>query len=68
LETVLGLGLGVLLLIAIGWLLPILLILRSNKTTGLEKLLWIVLIFFFSWFSWILYLIIAPVDKRKEQA
>jgi asparagine N-glycosylation enzyme membrane subunit Stt3 len=68
LETVLGLGLGMLLLIAIGWLLPILLILRSNKTTGLEKLLWIVLIFFFSWFSWILYLIIAPVDKRKEQA
>lgn len=62
-----GLGLGV-LLIAIMWLLPILLILRSKKTTGLEKSLWIVLILFFSWFSWILYLIIAPVDKHKEQA
>jgi hypothetical protein len=67
LQTVLGLGIGALLLIAFIWWLPVILILGSNKTTGLEKLLWIILIFFFSWFSWILYLIIAPVEKREEQ-
>jgi hypothetical protein len=65
-ETLLGLGIGVILLIAVVWLLPVIFILASDKTTGLEKLLWVILILFFSWFSWILYLIIAPVEKREE--
>lgn len=65
-QTVLGLGVGVLVLLAVAWWLPVILILRSRKTTGVEKLVWVVLIFFFSWFSWILYLLVAPVAKPEE--
>jgi len=64
-EAVLSLSLfGVFLLLFI-WLLPVVLILRSDKTSGLEKLVWLALIFFFSWFSWILYALLAPVSSRE---
>ena len=50
LEAVLGFGIGTLLLVALIWWLPVILIAGSNRTSGLEKLIWILLIFFFSWF------------------
>ena len=63
-ESMLGVGVGFMLLITIFWLLPVILILRSDKTSGGEKLAWILLIFFFSWFSWILYALLAPISKQ----
>ena len=39
-------GIGI-VLVAILWLLPVILILRSKKTNGWEKLVWVLLIFFF---------------------
>jgi len=63
-ESLLGLGFLGLLVIAIIWWLPIILILKSDKTDGGEKLVWILLIFFFSWFSWILYALLAPISKK----
>lgn len=65
-ESILGLGAGLIILFALIWLMPLIFILRSKKTTGTEKLVWILLILFFSWFSWILYLIIAPVGEKTE--
>lgn len=65
-EALLGLGAGMILLIAIIWWLPIILIARSRKTTGAEKLVWILAVFFFSWFSWILYWLIAPVHRPES--
>lgn len=67
LETLFGLGFGVLILIAILWWLPIIFILRSDKTHGGEKLFWLLLIFFFSWFSWLLYALLAPLSARRPQ-
>ena len=64
--TILGLGAGTLLLILFIWFMPMALILRSDKTTGMEKLVWILLLLFFSWFSWILYLVIAPVAEANR--
>jgi O-antigen/teichoic acid export membrane protein len=64
-ESILGLGFIGLLVIAIVWWLPVILILRSDKTDGGEKLVWILLIFFFSWFSWILYALLAPVGRQR---
>lgn len=64
-QTLFGMGLFSMLLMVIIWLAPVVLILRSDKTAGLEKLIWLGLIFFFSWFSWILYMILAPIDKRN---
>jgi len=63
-QTLLGLGLFGILLLAFIWWLPVILIVRSSKTTGIEKLVWVLLIFFFSWFSWLLYLMIAPVGDK----
>lgn len=48
------------------WLLPILIIADSNKTTGGEKLLWILAIIFLSWFAWILYFLVAPIKPRPR--
>ena len=64
LELILGAGIAGILLFALIWLLPLVLILRSDKTSGAEKLVWVLLILFFSWFSWILYALLAPVGKK----
>jgi Na+/proline symporter len=60
-----GLGLVVLFGAAFIWLLPILLILNSDKTTGGEKAAWILAIIFLSWFAWIFYFLLAPIKPRR---
>jgi hypothetical protein len=65
-EAILGMGFVTLLIVAIIWWLPIILILKSDKTNGAEKFVWILLIFFFSWFSWILYALLAPIGKKSD--
>jgi len=39
--------------------------LSSSKTSGSEKLAWILAVLFISWFAWTFYLLLAPL-KRKE--
>jgi len=46
------------------WLLPIVIILCSDRTTGGEKLAWILAIVFLSWFAWIFYFLLAPIKPR----
>jgi hypothetical protein len=65
-QTILGLGIGALLLTAFIWFLPILLIMRSDKTTGAEKFVWILAVIFVSWFAWILYALLAPLGGDRE--
>jgi hypothetical protein len=48
------------------WLLPIVLIACSDKTSGGEKLAWILAIVFLSWFAWIFYLLLAPISRRSR--
>jgi Phospholipase_D-nuclease N-terminal len=48
------------------WLLPILIILGSDRTTGGEKLAWILAIVFLSWFAWIFYFLLAPIKERTD--
>ena len=48
------------------WLLPILIIATSEKTTGGEKLAWILAIIFLSWFAWIFYFLLAPIKQRPR--
>lgn len=48
------------------WLLPILIIADSDKTTGGEKLAWILAIIFLSWFAWIFYFLLAPIKSRER--
>ncbi|MDF1622959.1 MAG: hypothetical protein P1V33_05775 [Pseudohongiella nitratireducens] len=51
---------------ALIWLLPILIILNSDKTTGGEKLVWILAIIFLSWFAWIFYFLLAPIKPKRD--
>ena len=46
-ETLLGLGVFRFFLLALTWWSPVILVLRSKKTSGGEKLVGILLIFFF---------------------
>lgn len=60
-------GLGALIILAIIgflWVLPILSIVSSRKTSGSEKIAWILAVIFISWFAWIFYLLLAPLKKR----
>jgi hypothetical protein len=64
-EALLGLSLGALLLSLFIWLLPIVLIIRSGKTNGAEKLFWVLAVLFVSWFAWIFYVLLAPLGGEK---
>jgi hypothetical protein len=52
-------------IILLVWLLPILNIAISSKTSGFEKIAWLLAVIFVSWFAWIFYLLLAPIKKRK---
>lgn len=47
------------------WLTPIILVAKSKKTSGNEKIAWILILIFVSWFAWILYLLLAPLKSAK---
>ena len=64
-SGLLGLGFGVLFICAAIWLLPMVLIAVSDRTTGVEKLCWVLLMLFVSWFAWIFYLLLAPLKPRE---
>ncbi len=54
----------VLLFYAFIWLLPLLMIANSSKTSGSEKLAWILAMLFISWGAWIFYILLAPLKKN----
>lgn len=47
------------------WLLPILIIISSSKTTGGEKLAWVIAVIFISWFAWVFYMLLAPIKNKN---
>ncbi len=61
-----GASVGALILSGIIWLLPLLLILTSSKTSGSEKLFWLLAVLFVSWFAWIFYMLLAPIGVTRE--
>ena len=61
-----GLALSIPLLCLFVWLLPILIIAASDRTTAPEKIAWILAIIFLSWFAWIFYVLLAPIRPRER--
>lgn len=59
-----GVGFAFMLGCAFLWFLPFILILFSDRASGGEKLAWILLMIFFSWFAWIFYFLLAPISRR----
>ena len=49
------------------WLLPILFIAGSDRTSGKEKFAWILAVVFITWFAWIFYLLLAPIKPLKPR-
>lgn len=60
-----GTELLILLVIGFVWMIPLFSILFSRRTTGGEKLAWILAVLFISWFAWIFYLLLAPIKKKN---
>lgn len=46
------------------WVIPIIAIGISNRTSGAEKFAWILAVIFVSWFAWVFYLLLAPLKSR----
>lgn len=59
--------LTILAIVGFVWLLPIITILASRKTTGGEKLAWLLAVIFISWFAWIFYWLLAPIKKKDAR-
>lgn len=51
--------------VALVWLLPLLIIVSSRKTTKGEKVAWLLAMLFMSWFAWIFYMLLAPIKKKN---
>jgi hypothetical protein len=52
--------------VAIGfliWLLPVIMIIKSNRTTRNEKIAWVLAVILVSWFAWLFYLLLAPLKR-----
>lgn len=48
------------------WLLPVIIIATSDKTTGFEKIAWLLAMFCLSWFAWVFYFFLAPLKPRRD--
>lgn len=57
--------LGSALVLAI-WILPVWIIATSEKTTGYEKIAWLLAMFCLSWFAWVFYFFLAPIKPRRQ--
>lgn len=49
------------------WVLPVWIIATSDKTTGYEKIAWLLAMFCLSWFAWVFYFFLAPIKPRERQ-
>jgi len=58
-------GMIVFFVSAIFWLIPVLVIAVSDRTRGGEKAAWILAVIFISWFAWIFYFLLAPLNDNR---
>ena len=47
------------------WLIPFIMVAKSDNVEGNEKLAWLLAMFFISWFAWIFYMLLAPIKPRQ---
>jgi hypothetical protein len=60
-------GLLIVIILFLIWLIPIILVAKSNLTEGGEKIAWVLLIIFVSWLAWIFYLLLAPLKPKDTR-
>lgn len=54
-------------LFAFIWFLPTLNVMFSRKTNRSEKFAWLLVMIFTSWFGWLFYLFLAPIEKLSKE-
>ena len=59
-NGIFGLSIAVLLVLFIIYWLPVIWVLVSDRTSGVEKFAWFLAAFFFSWVGLIAFLLLAP--------
>ena len=52
--------------LALLWLITILHIGLSNRTSGAEKLEWFLAVVFSSWFAWVFFMLLDPLKEKAE--
>ena len=52
--------------IAIIWAIPVIVICVSSRTSGGEKVAWVLAMIFISWFAWIFYMLLAPLSDDRR--
>ncbi|GAB5382597.1 MAG: hypothetical protein Alis3KO_32490 [Aliiglaciecola sp.] len=50
------------------WIIPVIAIGVSDRTSGGEKAAWLLAVIFISWFAWIFYLLLAPLKTQRYRA
>ena len=60
-----GLSLAVLLVVFLFYWLPVIWVLASDRTSGVTKLAWFLVTFFFSWVGLVAFLLLAPSGGNK---
>jgi hypothetical protein len=53
------------LVIFLLWIIPVIAISISDRTNGGEKFAWILAVIFVSWFTWVFYLLLAPLKSGR---
>lgn len=61
-------GIVVFIIGAIFWLIPLLVIAVSSRTRGGEKAAWLLAVIFISWFAWIFYFLLAPLNDNRARS
>ncbi|GLP94739.1 hypothetical protein [Paraferrimonas sedimenticola] len=61
-----NIGLLTLVVALLIYLTPIVIIARSDKTQGTEKIIWLFAVVFVSWFACLLYWLVAPVSGVRK--
>jgi multidrug transporter EmrE-like cation transporter len=57
----------VLTLISIlAYIIPVVVVAKSKRTSGNEKFLWLILVILFSWISFLAFLLAAPIKKSDS--
>jgi len=46
--------------IVLFWLIPIVMLVKSERTSGATKVLWLLAVLFISWFAWLAYILLVP--------
>ncbi|OJF70357.1 hypothetical protein BK026_17120 [Alteromonas sp. V450] len=54
------------LILALFWVIPLIMIAKSDRTHGGEKVAWILAVIFISWFAWVFYLLLAPLKQQSN--